>query len=625
MSILDTFYVLFKTNADEAADDIDDVDRASDKAGDSLHKMDGAATSVGASFVRMAAAIAAPILAMASFDAIANGVQARAQAILQLDQSASMLNSAVSDVDAFTRAIRAAGGETEKGIDSLRMFAERLNLAASDADSAERKTFQEWGLAFADVEGNALGAVDGIIALAESLEDVSRAEALARIKQLGIEDATTIDLLLKGKRAVEDRMRLEKEQGVVTENQVRLSRDYQRELGQTSNLLTSFGNRITEVVLPALTAMVRGFRRALEWISDNQTLVEGFFIGVATVITAVFLPAMIRSAIATVAATWPFLLIAAAVAAVGAAFALAYEDLRAWVDGQPSLIGELLGPWEDFYAQVKPLLDDLRQTWEDFTAAWSTQIEEIRSNSSRAIGAIKDILQGLLDFVSGVLTGDWDRAFEGLGTALVGLKDAFTVNLKLIGILLEGAWENTIRPLLDKIGSLDAIKDAWAGLKDTISGVLDEIGQAFDRALGFIQPVIDALKWALDKGGAAKDAVLGLLPGGGTPPPEQAATAGATMGAMAAQANDNRPPITDAAIAGLTAGQRQISNASSFPASALQLNQATTKEYRTTVNVGNVTVNTQATDARAIAQSVQSELQNVLQDTSAQLDDGVDR
>lgn len=622
MSILDTFYVLFKTNADEAADDIDDVDRASDKAGDSLHKMDGAAASVGASFVRMAAAIAAPILAMASFDAIANGVQARAQAILQLDQSASMLNSAVSDVDAFTRAIRAAGGETQAGIDSLRMFAERLNLAASDADSAERKTFQEWGLAFADVEGNALGAVDGIIALAESLEDVSRAEALARIKQLGIEDATTIDLLLRGKQAVQDRMRAEKEQGVVTENQVRLSRDYQRELGQTSNMLTSLGNRITEIVLPAITSMIGAFRRTVEWMTDNQPLVEGFFIGVAAVITTIYLPALIRAAAAMVVATWPFLLIVAAVAAVGAAFALAYEDLRAWVDGQPSLIGKLLGSWEDFYAKIKPILDQVRQYWENFVSVWTEKTEALSATIGTAIDIIKSILGGLKDYLEGMVNGDYTRAFDGLIAVIVGLKDAFQLNFEQIGIILSGIWEATIKPILDQLMALDAVKEAWVGLKEALASAMDSIAAAFQAAWKLISPVIDGLKWVMGVGTSARNAVHGMLPGGVAPPPEQAANAGATMGAMAAQANDNAPQSTAQAI---IYGQRQISNASNFPASALNLERVTNKEYRTSVNVGNVTVNTQATDARAIAQSVQSELQSVLQDTSAQLDDGVDR
>lgn len=602
MSILDTFYVLFKTNADDAARDIEKVDRSSDRAEGALKKMDRAAASVGQSFVHAATAIAAPLLALASFDAVVSGVQLRARAILQLDQVASALNSSVSDVDAFTRAIKAAGGETEQGIDSLRKYAEQLNVAASDANSSQRKTFKEWGLVFTDVKGNALGAVDGIIALAESLEGVSRAEALARIKQLGIEDATTIDLLLKGRRAVEDRMRVEKEQGVVTKEQVRLSRDYQRELGQTANLLQSFGNRIVESVLPAITSMIGSFRRVLEWIESHRALVEGFFLGVAAVVTTVYLPAMVRAGIATLAATWPFLLIAGAVAAVGAAFALVYEDLQAWVNGQPSLIGELLGPWEDFYAKIKPILDGVREAWAVVSAAMAEQGRDLWDAVQEVGGGIIDILQGLADFVNGVLTGDWKRAFGGLGTAVTGMAEVVNGTLKHIWETLENCW-SLIAPILDKLGMLDPIEAAWRSLEQVLDGVLGGIGSAFETIWSTISPVIDGLKWVIDKGGDAIGAIRGAFGGGEDQPPA---------------------PANPATIRGVQAGRQQIQAAASLPAGAVPGAMARYQERVSNVTVGSVVVNTQATDAVAIAASVQSELQNVLQDASAQFDDGVD-
>jgi hypothetical protein len=118
------------------------------------------------------------------------------------------------------------GGESAAALDTLVKLGEKVNEAFADAESGARKDFAAWGLAFKDAGGQALGASEAMLELAGNLENVSRAEALARIKKLGIEDAATIDLLLKGRAALEQRIRAEKELGVVTEEQAANVREY---------------------------------------------------------------------------------------------------------------------------------------------------------------------------------------------------------------------------------------------------------------------------------------------------------------------------------------------------------------------------------------------------------------
>lgn len=546
MSVLETFYILFKSDADKAADGLKKVDQSADRAETSLKAADratkGTATSataaaastgklagatavadanakrLAASFLLVAKAAAAPLLGLLTATGLANIATGRAEHIRELDQFSAKLNSTIGDVDAFQRSVQGMGGEGSKALDSLVKIGEKVNEAFADSESGARKDFEAWGLAFKDQEGNALGATDAMLALAASVEEVSRAEGLARIKKLGIEDAATIELILKGRSAVEGYMTTQKELGVVTEEQAEITREYYAALGTLGNQMTSFGNGIAATVLPVLTSLLEGLSGLATWVSENQTLVEGFMIGVAGAITAWLLPAMVRLAIAVAIATWPFLLMAAAVLAVGAAFALAYEDFKAWQDGQGSVLGELLGDYETFVAKVQALLDSL--TWENF---------------------------------------------------LKGPREAAEII------------QNAIASIPGFNGGAIAPEQAYTGGSDPE---------------------------------AAADYLRSMQNGGTT---GQAAPANDLSTYLDAAAN---PYGGQAAPAGFATGRGMLQDATNAPPGLVA---PVTNNTTTTVNVGAVTVNTQATDAEGVARAVDGALKRELANTAAGFDDGVDR
>jgi hypothetical protein len=588
MSILDTFYILFKTDADEAAKDLKKVDDASDQAEAGLKKVDRAADGVGASFINMAKSIAAPLLALASFGSLMSIATARAADIRQLDQFASKLNSNVSDVDAFKRSITAMGGEASSAIDSLVKLGEKVNEAFSDKDSGARKDFKEWGLAFADTKGEALGASDAMLELAGNLENVSRAEALARIKKLGIEDAATIDLLLKGRRALEERIEAEKKMGVVTEDQARKVREYYAELGEVQNLLGSIGNQILGVFLPIASQAISIFGDAVKWMMENQRLVEGFFVGLATILTVKFTPAMVQAGIATAAALWPYLAIIATVAAVGAAFALAYEDVRAFMDGQPSLIGALAEKYEWFGKMI-----------EDLSSVFGGLGEAIDATIAAAdAGELGNIAQTLLSLdgleASALAIGSLTVALSPLARTLFMFALAFGAAKAGLDYLtnLKTDFEAEIAATVAQPN--EAAKPGFvttAGTDESGEFIYMDGNRRVDRPApqpteGFAPDAMDYKLQLMQAEGARIEAQLmeakKLLDGAASSPIN-----GQTTQSLA-------PPVTN-------------------------------NDIKNTVNVGGVTVNTQATDAKGVAAAVDSALASKLRETASQFDDGVAR
>ncbi|MEP1637268.1 phage tail tape measure protein [Ascidiaceihabitans sp.] len=170
-------------------------------------------------------------------------------------------------------------------------------------------------------------------------------------------------------------------------------------------------------------------------------------------------------------------------------------------------------------------------------------------------GDVKTYFGGAADFVGGVFTGDMERAGRGLTTMWEGYKGIMDRVVGGIGSVFEATWTNVIKPVTDALGITEPIVAAWSFVSDQIGMITSAIGTAFNlawtsfikpavdglsnagsigaawdavkagldpvltwigekfaAALGFIQPVIDALKWTIDKGAAVGNALSGILP-----------------------------------------------------------------------------------------------------------------
>jgi len=71
------------------------------------------------------------------------------------------------------------------------------------------------------------------------------------------------------------------------------------------------------------------------------------------------------------------MLIAAAITAVGVAVALLYEDIKAWVNGSKSAIGEIVGTFEEFKDKVTGIFDTISQKWKDFVKFFTDTKKDI--------------------------------------------------------------------------------------------------------------------------------------------------------------------------------------------------------------------------------------------------------
>lgn len=664
MSVLDTFYLLFKTDADKAADDIDDVAKSSDKAAAGMRAADVAAAAMGRSFIGMAASLAAPLIALVSLSAAIDTTFGRIQAIGDIGDAAFKLRSSAQDYDAFTRAVRAAGGELEAAQANLTKFSDKLNDAAARPDGPNAKNFAKWGIIFKDVNGEAVGAVDGLLALAKSLEGVSQAEALGRLRRLGIDDADTIDFLMQGKDAIIARMEAEKKAGVVTDRQIELEGKYQAAVGKTRNLLDTMANATAEAFMPLLIKGFDAFSKALQWLIDNKTLVEGFFVGIATVVTVTFFPAMMSAAAATLAATWPFVLLAGAVAALGSAFALAYEDIKAYAAGQDSLLGKMAEKHESVAAAAKNIgiawkvlstensLKDIEAMWGRLSAAvekaWAV-IRVVWDDIKSGVGTLQEKFDQFFtaaaphweDFKRNAAeaVADFQREWDKLGEALAGVVDkmrpAFNKIKEIAGSTFDYLADKS-KPLTDKLVAAakiieDAFTKAFKGIvvvwENTVGAIMRYADDTIDRATILLGKETEADKRAKAAADAANakpvDKSKPLKPGetANDNAPKAEATSTAYILRSALWELFKSGGINPDTVNPQTPLASQ--NSATLKAASSTVNNDIKNDNR--VNVGGVVIHAPGADAKAIAAQIDGALAAKIKQTQANFDDGVAR
>lgn len=152
------------------------------------------------------------------------------------------------------------------------------------------------------------------------------------------------------------------------------------------------------------------------------------------------------------------------------------------------------------------------------------------------VGGILDALGGLLDFITGVFTGDWEKAWNGIKSFFKGIWDA-------IWGIIKGA----INLIIDGINLLwTGIYNAISAIVNAIGGVAGAIGDVFGKDWSFSMPKKAPLIPKLAKGGLVKAptlAVVGDNPGASSGNPEVVAPLNKLKGIMQQGSDSNDTEI----------------------------------------------------------------------------------
>lgn len=321
MSILDSFYIVFKALGEEdVKKSEEEVKKSGDKLNESLKNTSNLGNKASESFTRMGHEMLGFLSAAISVGSVLEGIKGSIDYAIDLDRSSQALQVNVGELDAWDSSVKRIGGTAEAFQGSLRNLSQRLGTTGEVA-------------------------LKLLPQLADAFHKMNRNAAIRYGENLGL-DEKTILLLQKGRREVETVVAQQKELGVVSKKDAEEARNFSYAWQDATHAFRSAFMGVAEEILPFLTRIITLFGEGAEYFKKHSDLIIGALIAIG-----------VASAIA-----FPELYLGIAiVGALSAAFALLYEDIKYFITGQDSLIGHILKRWPEVGAAVRATIRDFEK------------------------------------------------------------------------------------------------------------------------------------------------------------------------------------------------------------------------------------------------------------------------
>ncbi|HHN8377973.1 TPA: hypothetical protein ACRRXV_002920 [Morganella morganii] len=371
---------------------------------------------------------------------------ARAAEIESIDKLGREINITTQDVDAFSGSVAALGG----------------TRSAAQADlSAMAKAF-----------GFAGDSMEKVLQTADKVQGMSFSEAKKTLGGLGVEDNGTVEMLMKGREELSRMMETQKDYGGITRESIEQSISFNNamlSLEQSAGLLK---NSLMGMLIPALAQGLDWLEKIVVFAKENKNFVTGFFIAVAAVVTGKYVHAMKLAQISTWTAMLPVMAVVAGILLLAAVFALVYDDIMNFIDGNDSMIGRIL----DSYPGLKAVI---LMVWEAFVVLFDFIMSVIGVVADIVVAAYNTMNTALNEFIDwltasihGVMA--WGAEFEAVFD---------TVSDAVVGIFT-WLWEQ-IEEILGWISKgMDLVKEGWSTVKGWVGmGDSAEIEQNVNRTV----------------------------------------------------------------------------------------------------------------------------------------------
>lgn len=474
----------------------------------------------------------------------------RSQEIETLDKLGKQIGVATADVDAFSGAIAELGGSRESAQADL---------------SAMAKSF-----------GNMKDSMEKVLQTADKVQGMSFDKAKKTLEGMGVSDEKTIELMMKGRKELERTMGIQKEYSGISKESIESSIKFNSAMGKFKQSSGMLKNSFLEMVIPALAKGLDWLTKFISFCKENKNLLIGFFSAVGLAVALYYVPPMLAAASATLAATWPIIAIIAIIALLAMAFAIVYDDIMNFIDGNDSMIGRILDKYPQLKVVILALWETFKKLFEYLKVIVGVVADIVVAGWDLMASGLKAYVKYLLSCIS-VIAG-WGKSFAGVfNTVSDAVVSAFEWMWEQVEKII--GWVNT---------GLNAVKNGWKSAKEFFGFGDDEeitVNQNVERNV--------------NDNGEIEYAI----------PQEESQTA-------------QQPPVRQS-IAQANAQLDAIANNAMNPITSQAISNQSNVKNESNVSIGEIKVETQATDAQGMASGVKDALQDQLADFNQQNSTGV--
>lgn len=464
----------------------------------------------------------------------------------KLGDKAKAMGVDVAELDAWGEAVRRVGGTADGFESSLRSLNDNLERIALTGHSRALPFFQQLGISIKNANGHVKTAFDILPQLADKFATMDKAKSGSFGRSIGLDEGTIL-LLQSGRKEVDELIKRQKELGSITKEDTEVAEKFNNSWLDLKQLFRNITVAADTEFLPMLGNIVRGVTDIIEYLREHMDFVKGFFIAIAGGAVLAIGPMTVLSGLFAFI-TSPITLTIAAVLALAAAFALVYDDVMNFLDGNESVIGELAARWPiigDIIRGLASIITDFGQTtvW-TFDKVWTAVVAIVRF-AAQVIGALLNFIADAIDNPEAAFLNLWEAikriiaeviaAFPSLTTAFEDVEKAFDA----IGDRIIKLW-NDIKSSVT--GAIDAVVNAAKSVGDTLNGAWNVIRHPIDSMgdHGGRVPGLAAGQTAL--GNASGAAPLMSTPAGSVGGPRAQGNVSVTTGDINVNANGVSDP-----------------------------------------------------------------------------------
>lgn len=326
-SILETFYILFKSDTSELKKGSKEADKITRNLQDSLKKSDRTTVQLGNSFGTLARQLSSATFGFLTISSLFNNIGTSIKNTDKLFNFSKLVGISTQEIQSWGNAVREAGGDVNSFESTISGLNNQLLDIQLTGKSAFIPIFNQLGVGVLDVNGKLKDSITLLRDIGASLKQLPESSALSVAQRLGI-DPVLARLLISGE--IDNIINKQNKINLLNNKQIESIRSLRESWEGLKTATQGASNTFNSAVSPALSKVYEGLRNVIEYLSENENIVKGILIGIGLLITKALIP--------LVRLVNPFNKITAALIALG----FAYDDFVTFLKGGDSVIGRFL-------------------------------------------------------------------------------------------------------------------------------------------------------------------------------------------------------------------------------------------------------------------------------------------
>lgn len=392
-------------------------------------------------------------------------IREAAEANVQLDNLSRNIGMSRNQLQAWGGMAEMAGGSAEGMKGSLAGLSMGITRLTTMGDTSMVPFFNAFGVALLNADGKARDLDSIMLDLSDRFSKMDRVQAYNLAKSMGLDDGT-INTLMLGRAEMEKMLEMQRNLYHSGEKEIAVSRELTRSRAYLNQQWDALKNMLADALAPHLLRLVKLVSSFADFLMRNENTMKHVFEGVAFVLGVVLIPVLWSAVTALYAFIAPFALAAAAVAALGAAFVLLYDDYKTWAEGGKSLFD--WGAFTGYIRTSKVSVDSLNSAFAYLVTGYKSWAEAGNSvfNWFR--------LKGFID-ENGVSLRSLANGFKSLANDIYqffapALSDVGEILTSLMNGDFNGAWTAAKRLAMRPV---NFVADQVQNVVERVSGAAD--------------------------------------------------------------------------------------------------------------------------------------------------------